>query len=136
MMGSARVVISFDIDGTLETGDPPGPIEVSFVRRAQVHGCLIGSCSDRTVLEQSNMWAGIDITPDFAVVKNRLLSVRERFESDRFIHIGDTHVDAHYAEGAGFEFIFAVDLAHRLASDCGTCKGTGSAPPAMTDPVL
>ncbi len=81
------------------------------------------------------MWAALDIAPDFAVVKNRLLSVREQFESDRFIHIGDTHVDAYFAEGAGFEFIFAVDLAGRLGSDH---TGDQAAPPqpAITDPVL
>jgi hypothetical protein len=30
--------------------------------------------------------------------------VRERFGCDRNIHIGDTDLDRHYAELAGFEF--------------------------------
>jgi hypothetical protein len=87
------------------------------------------------VLEQTNMWAGLGIAQDFAVVKNRLLSVREQFTSDRFIHIGDTHVDAYYAEGAGFEFILAVDLARRLGSDGDTGDQTVPVSLGMTGPV-
>jgi hypothetical protein len=47
-------------------------------------------------------------------VKNQLDSVRERFASLRYVHIGDTHVDAHFAKQASFEFIFVLDLARRL----------------------
>jgi hypothetical protein len=61
------------------------------------------------------MWKRAGIEPDFVVVKHRLDSVRERFECERFVHIGDTHVDAHYARQAGFEFVFASDVALRLA---------------------
>ncbi len=108
------MLVSFDIDGTLEMGDPPGPLSADFVRRTQQSGSLIGSCSDRTVREQSAMWDAVDIVPDFVVVKNRLDSVRERFASDRYIHVGDTHVDAHFAGLASFQFIFVLDLARRL----------------------
>ncbi len=108
------MLVSFDIDGTLEMGDPPGPLSVAFVRRTQQSGSLIGSCSDRTVREQSAMWNAADIVPDFVVVKNQLNSVRERFASERYIHIGDTHVDAHFAGMANFQFIFAIELARRL----------------------
>jgi hypothetical protein len=109
-------LVSFDIDGTLEMGDPPGPLSADFVRQTQQGGFLIGSCSDRTIREQSAMWDAADIVPDFVVVKNRLDSVRERFVSDRYIHIGDTHVDAHFAGLANFEFMFVLDFARRLAA--------------------
>jgi hypothetical protein len=108
------MLVSFDIDGTLEMGDPPGPLSAEFVRHTQQGGSLIGSCSDRTVREQAAMWDAAAIVPDFVVVKNQLDSVRERFASERYIHIGDTHVDAHFAGLASFQFIFAVDLARRL----------------------
>jgi hypothetical protein len=49
-------------------------------------------------------------------VKNQLDSVRERFVTERLVHIGDTDVDAYFARLAGFEFIFVLDLADRLAS--------------------
>ena len=43
------VLISFDIDGTLELGDPPGVPTMDMVRLVQEKGFLIGSCSDRTL---------------------------------------------------------------------------------------
>lgn len=117
-MGAAhgQTLISFDIDGTLEMGDPPGPLTADFVRGMQQRGCLIGSCSDRTIREQSSMWDAAGIVPDFVVVKNRLDSLRERFASHRYVHIGDTHVDAHFAKQANFEFFFVLELAGRLDS--------------------
>ena len=32
------ILISFDIDGTLEVGDPPGILTMAMVRRAQKRG--------------------------------------------------------------------------------------------------
>ena len=49
-------LVSFDIDGTLEVGDPPGPITMAMVRRAQAHGCIIGSASDRPLPVQQAIW--------------------------------------------------------------------------------
>lgn len=122
---AGRTVVSFDIDGTLEMGDPPGPLRAGFVRWARGRGCLIGSCSDRTIREQSDMWERAGIDPDFVVVKHRLDSVREQFACERFVHIGDTEVDAHYARLAGFEFVPVLDLAHRLESARRAASGDG-----------
>ena len=58
-------LVSFDIDGTLEHGDPPGPITTGFVHLAREQGCLIGSASDRTLREQHDVWAAIGLEPDF-----------------------------------------------------------------------
>lgn len=121
MAGGGRTVVSFDIDGTLEMGDPPGPIGADFVRRTQEGGCIIGSCSDRTIREQSDVWERAGIVPDFVVAKHRLERVREQFTCDRFVHIGDTQIDAHFAQLAGFEFFFALDLAD--------CLGLPAEPP-------
>jgi hypothetical protein len=112
---AGRTLVSFDIDGTLEMGDPPGPLGADFVRRAQQRGSVIGSCSDRTLREQSQMWALAGIVPDFVSLKHHLEKVREEFSCARYVHIGDTQVDAHYAKRADFEFIFVLDLAQRLA---------------------
>lgn len=129
-MGASEGVtlVSFDIDGTLETGDPPGPLSAAFVRHVQERGCIIGSCSDRTLREQSNVWTRVGIVPDFVIAKHRLESVREKFVSERFVHIGDTQVDAHFAERANFEFIFVLDLARELASDSEANGGSGTTP--------
>jgi hypothetical protein len=118
-MESALILISFDIDGTLETGDPPGPIDIAFVRKVKEQGCLIGSCSDRTVTEQLAMWALAGIQVDFAVVKHQLQQVRSAYPCGRYIHIGDTQTDADYAGKAEFDFFFVLDLADHLRTGDG-----------------
>jgi hypothetical protein len=108
-------LVSFDIDGTLEHGDPPGPITTGFVHMARERGCLIGSASDRTLREQQEVWATIGLEPDFVSRKHRLEEVRESFPRDWLFHIGDTHIDEHFARLAGFEFIPVLALAALLA---------------------
>ena len=108
-------VVSFDIDGTLELGDPPGPIPGAFVAHARQQGCIIGSASDRTLREQEDIWAALGIEPDFISRKHQLDRVRQSFASPSLFHIGDTHIDEHFARLAGFEFVFVLDLAAILA---------------------
>ena len=86
-------LISFDIDGTLETGDPPGYITLARVREALALGHIIGSCSDRTVSYQQRMWAAHDIPVSFTVLKHRLDQVKAEFNAAQYFHIGDTNVD-------------------------------------------
>ena len=100
-------LISFDIDGTLEMGDPPGIITLEMVRRARQLGYLIGSCSDRPISVQTRLWEAQQIAVDFTVLKHRLEDVRSQFSAAVYYHIGDTHADQHYAERAGFQFIWA-----------------------------
>ena len=97
-------VVSFDIDGTLEVGDPPGRLDLELVRRALSLGYVVGSCSDRTIRNQQEIWEDAGIEVHFTALKHRLDDVRERFPARRYVHIGDTHVDRHFAERAGFEF--------------------------------
>jgi hydroxymethylpyrimidine pyrophosphatase-like HAD family hydrolase len=61
--------MSFDIDGTLEVGDPPGVLTMAMVQRVQKQGCWIGSCSDRPISAQRAIWAQHHIAIDFAVGK-------------------------------------------------------------------
>ncbi len=97
-------LISFDIDGTLEVGDPPGYITMKMVRRAKDLGYIIGSCSDRTVSNQRRIWVEHDISVAFTVLKHQLDLVKAAFNAEQYYHIGDTNMDRHYAERAGFEF--------------------------------
>lgn len=99
-------LISFDIDGTLEVGDPPGIITIARVREAQALGYIIGSCSDWTVSQQQRMWKAQGVEVAFTVLKHRLDQVRAQFAADRYIHIGDTNIDQHYAERNGFAYFF------------------------------
>jgi FMN phosphatase YigB (HAD superfamily) len=99
-------LISFDIDGTLEVGDPPGYITMEMVRRAQALGYIIGSCSDRLVSNQRRIWLEHDITVAFTVLKHQLDLIKAAFNADRYYHIGDTNMDRYYAVRAGFEFFY------------------------------
>lgn len=100
-------LISFDIDGTLEVGDPPGIITMDMVRKAKTLGYLIGSCSDRTISDQQRIWVLHSISVDFTVLKHRLDDVKARFDAEAYYHVGDTDMDGFFADQAGFLFIRA-----------------------------
>ena len=106
-------LISFDIDGTLEVGDPPGLISPEMVRQVQRLGCLIGSCSDRPISYQERMWRGLEIAVDFTVLKHRLADVKARFQAEAYYHVGDTDVDDFFAREAGFRFLLADQQVRR-----------------------
>ena len=99
-------LISFDIDGTLEVGDPPGYITIERVRQAAALGYIIGSCSDWPVSQQQRMWKAHGVEVAFTVLKHRLDSVRAEFSAEHYVHIGDTNMDRHYAERNGFTYFF------------------------------
>jgi hydroxymethylpyrimidine pyrophosphatase-like HAD family hydrolase len=75
-------LISFDIDGTLEMGDPPGQITMNMVRKAKELGYIIGSCSDRTVSNQQRLWRENDILVEFTVLKHQLDLVTAEFNAE------------------------------------------------------
>ena len=101
------ILISFDIDGTLEIGDPPGILTMNLVRRTQAKGFLIGSCSDRPMSGQQAIWDQHNIPVDFVVSKQMLPDVKARFQADVYYHIGDREdLDKKYALEAGFEFLW------------------------------
>ncbi len=100
-------LVSFDIDGTLEVGDPPGIVSIAMVKTAKRLGYLVGSCSDRPISHQQSLWERLRITVDFTVLKHELATVKSRFQAAAYYHIGDTDVDDYYATGAGFRFLKA-----------------------------
>ena len=100
-------LISFDIDGTLEIGDPPGIVTMDLVRQAKSLGYLIGSCSDRPVSSQVRLWNDHCISVDFTVLKQNLEDVKARFEVEAYYHVGDTEIDRFFAHKAGFQFVQA-----------------------------
>jgi hypothetical protein len=112
-MTAGITLVSFDIDGTLEVGEPPGIVSVAMVRQAKDLGYLIGSCSDRPLGYQRALWERLRIAADFTVLKHRLADVRTRFAAAVYYHIGDTDIDEAFAAGAGFRFLRADAAAHR-----------------------
>ena len=104
------ILISFDIDGTLEVGDPPGILTMEMVRSAQRKGYLIGSCSDRPMSGQKAIWDQHGIPVDFVIPKHMLSEVKDKFEADVYYHIGDREdLDKKYALEAGFEFLWPTE---------------------------
>ena len=97
-------LISFDIDGTMEFGDPPGGVTVEMVRKAKELGFIVGSCSDRFPSWQKKVWDSHNIPVDFWVAKHMLPDVKSRFQADRYVHIGDRDIDRQLAEQVGFHF--------------------------------
>ncbi len=121
-------LISFDIDGTLEVGDPPGAITLATVLRAHELGIVIGSCSDRPISVQRALWARHDVPMRFTVLKQHLPSVRESFEVDHYLHIGDSPIDEQMAREAGFEFLDSLqDAEARLLERLRNGGTAGSA---------
>ena len=103
------ILVSFDIDGTLEAGDPPGPVTMSMVRKAQASGCIIGSASDRPIPVQQSIWNRYGIEVSFVSSKQGLPDVKARFQVEECYHIGDTDLDRQYALEAGFHFVWMDD---------------------------
>ena len=99
-------LISFDIDGTLEVGEPPGSVTMDMVREAKRVGYLIGSCSDRTISSQQRIWQEHGIAVAFTVVKNGLADLKTQFQAEEYYHIGDTELDRQFALEAGFHFVW------------------------------
>lgn len=115
-LAAAPILWSFDIDGTLAMGDPQGPLPADFVRHVRAQGCIIGSASDRTLREQGDMWRLAGIEPDFVSAKHQLHRLRERFACRRYVHVGDTLIDAQCAERAAFEFVSVFDMGGPILS--------------------
>ncbi len=116
------ILISFDIDGTLEVGDPPGVLTMDMVRLEQAKGFNIGSCSDRTLSGQRAIWKQHDIPVEFVASKHMLPEIKSRFEADAYYHIGDREdLDRRYALEAGFEFLWPDEaVAHHYFSPDGS----------------
>ena len=109
-------LISFDIDGTLEVGDPPGIITMDMVREIKALGYLIGSGSDRPLSSQRHIWESHHIVVDFTALKHQLADVKAQFQAEAYYHIGDTDMDRFFADRAGFHFVRA---------DAAVCQAWG-----------
>ncbi len=101
-----KILISFDIDGTLEVGDPAGPVTLDMVRRARETGCIIGTCSDRPLSVQKELLERQKIHLDFVALKHEMGEVRAAFAAEQYYHIGDTELDQLFAQKAGFDFLW------------------------------
>ena len=108
------ILISFDIDGTLEVGDTPGVVTMDMVRIARKKGFLTGSCSDRPMSTQRAIWNQHGIEFDFVCYKHMLPELKKNFAADGYCHVGDRDdLDRKYALRAGFEFMWPDEAAEK-----------------------
>jgi hypothetical protein len=114
---TALVVVSFDIDGTMEFGDPPGPVSAAVARDLVARGHVVGVASDWPRSSQQPLWSRHGIEPAFVGGKHHLHEVKARFAAARYVHVGDTEVDEHYALLAGFEFLHVDALEVPVVAD-------------------
>ena len=136
-----RILLSFDIDGTLETGDPPGPVTLEMVRRARDLGCIIGSSSDRSISSQKTMWEKNDIEVDFVSNKHVLIEIKHKFEADYYLHMGDRELDRQFAREAEFDFMWMDEaagepwIAMKNGSAAQTLEGSASSAPGSFEEI-
>ena len=125
------ILLSFDIDGTLELGDPPGGVTIEMVRRAHKLGYLVGSCSDKPLSSQRAMWEQVGIAPVFIASKHQLGEVRSKIVADAYYHMGDRDTDFQIAEEHGFGFWWAHEAVAEpwLLMDGNRSSFTTSPPP-------
>jgi hypothetical protein len=82
-----------------------------MVRNAKEIGCIIGSASDRSITAQKDMWARNNIEVDFVSNKHVLAEIKQRFEADYYLHMGDRELDRQFALEAEFEFMWMDEAA-------------------------
>ena len=107
MPSDKKRVVSFDIDGTMEFGEPPGKVTVQRALWEKKNGNIIGSASDRPVSNQEELWKKWEVEVDFIVLKHNIQNVKDKYDADEYWHIGDSEVDRFYSERAGFTFFWA-----------------------------
>tara|TARA_B100001142_G_scaffold329146_1_gene391421 strand:+ start:2325 stop:2699 length:375 start_codon:yes stop_codon:yes gene_type:complete len=104
-----NIIISYDIDGTVIAGDPPGIITMNMIKRSKELGYIIGSASDRTITDQTQIWERNNIEMDFIVLKHTLPELVNKLQPRQGFHIGDTNMDEYYAKQAGLTFIDIIN---------------------------
>ena len=106
------ILISFDIDGTMEIGDPPGAVTLEMVKTARARGIITGSCSDRPMSAQRALWEEYDVEYDFVCYKHLLSDLKTQFEAEEYCHVGDRDdQDRKYAIKAGSGFSWPDEAA-------------------------
>lgn len=101
------LLVTFDIDGTMEFGDPVGTVDKQVIEFYRNNGVIVGSASDRTKSTQLNMWSQYGFEVDFAIVKHKIPELIEEYDQcELFWHVGDRPVDQQIAFNAGFTFFW------------------------------
>ena len=99
-----KKAFAFDRDGTLEWGNPQGPITKEHLEKMRSLGYLIGGSGGQPSSDQSERWREHRIEPDFTVHKENLPEIRAKFSE--LTHVGDTQDDVEWAKKAKANFMY------------------------------
>jgi hypothetical protein len=102
-------VVAFDVDGTLEYGDPEGPIKLERVKQLKDEGFSVGIIGAREKVE--NLLPNLDFySPGDPLKPEGLREVKERFNPIMGIYVADRASDREAALQTGFCFMYADDF--------------------------
>jgi phosphoglycolate phosphatase-like HAD superfamily hydrolase len=110
---SAERLMSFDLDGTLDFGDPPGPISAHQLKKLKEKGVIIGGASGKESRFQVKRWRESGVKPHFVIVKVdiwKFKKLKTLINASEYIHIGDAPDDEVVAKKAGFNFLLPEDF--------------------------
>ncbi len=116
-------LISFDIDGTMEFGDPPGILTKEIVSYFRDRGAVVDSASDRPVSAQWSMWKQYGVELDFAILKHHMKTLRDKYpDFSSYWHVGDRPLDQQNAKEAEFTFFWpdqfpTIELGNKVFPD-------------------
>src|SRR5260370_22528921 len=97
-----RVLICFDVDGTLESSN--GPVTVAKMRRLQELGATVVSVSPSGASPNRTMGTDFPEHVNGAARSLNLLAAASEFPSDLLLYVSDNG-DMTEAEAAGFTYV-------------------------------
>jgi len=104
-----KVLIAFDVDGTLECGNPPGPIRLERVRLLKEAGFTVGiiGALERVMPKLPNLdfyYPGDPHKPE------GLKEVKEKFKPLLAIYVADLPSDRKSALKLSYSYIHSIDF--------------------------
>ncbi|MEA2033150.1 MAG: HAD family hydrolase [Euryarchaeota archaeon] len=103
------VVIAFDVDGTLECGEPPGIIKIETVKRLKEKGFIVGIVGAYKKVQRHISHLDFYLSGDPHKPEN-LKKVRETYKPAFCIYVADLPSDKVAALKNGFSYIKPEDF--------------------------
>ncbi|MCJ7631092.1 hypothetical protein MUP77_01630 [Candidatus Bathyarchaeota archaeon] len=104
-MKGEKMLVAFDVDGTLECGSPSGPIKLETVRNMKKSGMVIGIISPSLFRVKKELGDLLDFY--LAGPKAEAMFEMRKTYSGRMMYVGDCIIDENEAHKAGWEFCYA-----------------------------
>jgi len=120
---------AFDRDGTLEWGNPPGPVKKHHLIFLKQLGYQIGGSGGQAEGEQYSNWKSNGIDPDFVVFKSDIYTLKPRYS--KIIHIGDDITDRKVANRHKLGYMKPDEFVKWIRARTAKYKSSGGNPLAL-----